>query len=112
MASLVKILFARLLVTAQARTLNLHEVLCYTLVPVPWSIANKDGMPNKTAKSQLLHALQAESDYDQEPRQDAVMFDRMALVHSLQKPTGTFASLAMQILTMLIRNSGDSRRID
>ena len=36
-------LFDRLIVTAQTREIDLHEVFAYPLGPVPWSLASADG---------------------------------------------------------------------
>ena len=50
--------FARMVVIAHHRQMNMQEVLTYPLGPLPWSLATADGAPTKTAKSALLHILE------------------------------------------------------
>ena len=50
--------FARMVVIAHHRQMNMQEVLTYPLGPLSWSIATADGAPTKTAKSALLHILE------------------------------------------------------
>ena len=59
-------LFARMVVMAQTRLLNLREVLTYEPGPSPWSLATPDGCPSKTQKSKLLELLEQ----DVEPAED------------------------------------------
>ena len=51
-------LFARMVVIAHHRQMNMQEVLTYPLGPLSWSLATADGVPTKTAKSALLHILE------------------------------------------------------
>ena len=50
--------FARMVVIAHHRQMNMQEVLTYPLGPLPWSLATADGAPTTTAKSALLHILE------------------------------------------------------
>ena len=50
--------FARMVVVAHHRHMNMQEVLTYPHGPLPWSLATADGAPTKTAKSALLHILE------------------------------------------------------
>ena len=54
-------MFARIVVIAHHRQMNMQEVLAYPLGPLPWSLAIADGAPTKTAKSALLHNLEGKS---------------------------------------------------
>lgn len=51
-------LFARLLVIAQSRSLNLRDVLKHELGPYPWSLSSVDGSLAKTVKSTMMSLLE------------------------------------------------------
>ena len=53
--------FARMVVIAYHRQMNMQEVLTYPLGPLSWSLATADGAPTKTAKSTLLHILEGKA---------------------------------------------------
>ena len=55
-------LFARMVVIAQQRQMNMQDVLKYSLGPLPWSIAAPDGGPTKTTKATLLHTLEGKAE--------------------------------------------------
>ena len=55
-------LFARPIVIAQARKLDMREVLKFSLGPVPWSFAMPDGTLAKTSKAKLLALLESGTD--------------------------------------------------
>ena len=50
-------LFGRIIVIAQSRSLDMRQVFAHPLGPLPWSLANPDGTPRKTAKSVLAKHL-------------------------------------------------------
>ena len=50
-----KALFAKMLLIAKSRKLQMEEVLKYSLRPFPGSLATSEGDLVKTAKSKLLH---------------------------------------------------------
>ena len=51
-------LFGRLLIVANARQINLREVLSYELSPVPCSLVKNDGSLRKATKSDLVSVLE------------------------------------------------------
>ena len=59
-------LFGRLLIVANARQVNLREILCFELSAVPYSLVHTDGTLRKTTKSDLFQIL--EKDVTVEPR--------------------------------------------
>ena len=101
-------LFGRLAVIAQSRSLNMQEVLQYTLGPVPWSLASLDGSLAKTAKSKLTDSLEKEMlpvDFEECP---VWLFDGMALLQSVVVVPETFGSLAQELfdrMSMLAKNA-------
>ena len=50
-------LFGRIIVIAQSGSLGVRDVFAHPLGPLPWSLANPDGTPRKTAKSVLTKHL-------------------------------------------------------
>ena len=52
-------LFGRLLIAANVRQINLKEVLCHELSPIPFSLAHHDGSLRKTTKSALAALIEA-----------------------------------------------------
>ena len=50
-------LFGRIIVIAQSGSLGIRDVFAHPLGPLPWSLANPDGTPRKTAKSVLTKHL-------------------------------------------------------
>ena len=51
-------IFARFLALTQSQgTLNLKQIFCYSLSPIPWALRLPDGSYVKTAKSKLLSKL-------------------------------------------------------
>lgn len=94
--------FARLLVIAQSRAMDLRQVLKYSLGPVPWSLATPDGQIAKTTKSLLLHLLEKDVPPVEAVPQDAVwVVDAMALLQSLSHAPRTFGELAEAIFCMV-----------
>jgi len=78
-------LFGRLLIVANAREVNLREILCFELSAVPYSLVHTDGTLRKTTKSDLFQIL--EKDVTVEPQlsflptlQTVYILDGMALV--------------------------------
>ena len=51
-------LFGRLLIVANARQINLMEVLSYELLPIPCSLAHQDGSLSKNTKSHLAGVIE------------------------------------------------------
>jgi hypothetical protein len=78
-------LFARLLVIAQSRQLNMRDVLRHELGSIPWSIATTDGCLVKTNKAALSSIIEKGSEHNGVlPNQSVWIFDAMALVQSLK----------------------------
>ena len=94
-------LFGRLLVAANARQINLKEVMSYELSPVPCSLVHQDGSLRKTTKSDFCSIL--EKNVTVLPRlplstSDTVyIIDGMALVQKMKSGGArTFGELSMK----------------
>lgn len=106
-------LFARLLVIAQTRDMDLREVFKHSLGPLPWSLTSTDGSLGKTDKSKLLELLtnQVEPAEDVPPTA-AWVVDGMAILQSLKEIPSTFKDLAIMIFNMIAPPSTMATRID
>lgn len=78
-------LFGKMVLIAQSRKLNMREIFCYPLGPLPWSLANADGTMKKTNKAVLGQYLeQNESLCDHQPSKCAVIIDAMAIIQKVR----------------------------
>ena len=107
-------LFARMVVMAQTRLLNLRQVLTFELGPLPWSLATPDGSPCKTQKSKLLALLEGDIQPEEDvPVTAAVIVDAMATLQALTSPPATFGELAQQVFTTITKSLTTPRcRVD
>ena len=92
-------LFGRLLIAANVRQINLKEVLCHELSPIPFSLAHHDGSLRKTTKSALAALIEAKVNVCARlqpfPRDTIHLIDGMALVQVLKSAgSSTFGELA------------------
>ncbi len=77
-------LFGNMILIAQNRKLEMGEVLCYPLGPLPWSLANADGTMKKTNKAVLAKQLDSRvSPTNDYPDQCATLVDAMGLIHKI-----------------------------
>ena len=106
-------LFARLLVVAQRRSMNLSDLFQYSLGPLPWSLASADGSLAKTDKSKLLEILTKDIQLVEDvPPTSAIIIDGMAIVQSLIPIPDTFEELALKVFHLAVPRSTLARRID
>jgi len=102
-----------MVVLAQTRKLDLHEVLSYILGPIPWSIASLDGGLTKTVKSVLQKIIEEGTPcLNILPQASACIIDAMAMIQAVASPPATFADLAEMLLDKLISYAGSASRID
>lgn len=80
-------LFMQLLLVAKERDIDMHNILCYTLSPVPGCFSSLDQTSiSKTGKSSLLKHLEGivpTSLVTERPERCAIAIDAMALIQSL-----------------------------
>ena len=106
-------LFARLLLAAQKRSMDLREVFQYPLGPLPWSLVSADGSLGKTDKSKLLESLTTDIDFVEDvPPTAAIIVDGMAVLQSLKQVPETFEELALAIFHHTISRASLARRVD
>ncbi len=106
-------LFGNMILIAQNRKLEMGEVLCYPLGPLPWSLANADGTMKKTNKAVLAKQLESRvSPTNDYPAQCATLVDAMGLIHKIHGDNQTFSELANHVLTQVLHDGHRSNRID
>ena len=88
-------LFARLLVVAQIRAMDIQDVLRFELGPLPWSLASADGSLCKTTKAKLLALLEdGVRPVEEVPLAAMWVVDGMAMFQGISSAPATFADLA------------------
>ena len=112
-----KDLFARMLLLAQSRELNLKEILKYSLRPFPRPLPTTDGDLVKTVKSKLLSTIEAQVPNCQIERIDgdkACILDAMSILQTLSAIPNTFKELAMRLLEIVVKCtvSHRAKRVD
>ena len=106
-------LFARLLVVAQTREMDLREVFKYSLGPLPWSLASTDGSLCKTVKSKLLESLsEGVEPAEDVPPTTALIVDGMAILQSMKEIPATFEELATAVFDSVVPKTALARRVD
>ena len=109
-------LFARLLVIAKSRQVDLEELLSYSLGTYPLSLSTTTGGLVKTAKSKLAEVLENESGNPEADvcafNSNALIVDAMAVIQSIKgkwKTFGEFADALLSNLIMLSRKYNSTR---
>ena len=101
-----KTLFAKMLLIAKSRELQMEEVLKYSLRPFPSSLATSEGDLVKTAKSKLLHKIEEDvpgACVDLPAVENkACILDAMAVLQTLTVIPATFGELATNLLTKVV----------
>ena len=110
-------LFARMLLLAQSREIDMKEVLTFSLGPFPLSLSTEMGTLHKTQKSKLMTTLESsvqDHTVDNIPDGNAIVIDGMALVQTTKKLPSTFGEFAEQLFSRVIKLSvyHKSSRVD
>ena len=109
-------LFARLLLVAKSRDIDLQNVLSFCLGAYPLSLASVSGSLLKTAKSKLADILERESgnphvDITDIPNDNALVVDAMAVVQCLKGNWKTFGDFADSVFNFLMKLARDCRAL-
>ena len=94
-----KDLFGRLMIVANARQINLMEVLSYELSPIPCSLSHQDGNLRKNTKSHLAGIIEklvtVVNQLQPSPENTVYILDGMAVIQMIKSGhTETFGELA------------------
>ena len=97
-------LFGRLLIVANARQINLMEVLSFELSPIPCSLAHQDGSLRKNTKSRLAGIIEklviVVPQLQPSPENTVYILDGMAVIQMIKTGrTATFGELAKHYFT-------------
>eukprot|EP00794_Sanderia_malayensis_P016393 gene16393-18031_t len=97
-------LFGRLLIAANVRQINLRDVLCYELSPIPFSLVHQDGSLRKTTKSALATLVEAKvnvcAQLELFARDTIHLIDGMAFIQVMKSPgSSAFGDLATKYLS-------------
>ena len=106
-------LFARLLVIGQSQQNCLRDLLTHELGPMPWSLATYNSSLAKKNKSTLAKLLRDGVEIlPNLPNASAVIVNAMARLQTLPRIPDCFIDLAHLILSAVIKQAGEARRID
>jgi len=106
-------LFATMILIAKNRKLDIHNVFCHPLGPLPWSLANPDGNMRKTSKATFGNHLECMAELVLDvPQPRATIIDAMALIQKLHGENHTFGKLSDYIFESVLHAGQGSERID
>jgi hypothetical protein len=103
-----KALFAKMLLIAKSRNLEMEEVLTYSLRPYPHPLATNEGDLVKTVKAKLLKMIEDEihdGSVDLPVGDKAYIFDAMAILQTLTVLPATFGELATDLLAKIVNTA-------
>ena len=102
--------FGQLILLAIENQISMERMLSFPLGPVPWALATADGIPAKTDKSKLMHALEDNAITAQKssPATTAYIIDGNALLQAQMSLPNTFGELSESIFAQL----PNVRRVD
>ncbi|KAF7990491.1 hypothetical protein HCN44_000296 [Aphidius gifuensis] len=111
-------LFGRLLDISLELDVDIKEVICFPITPVPMSLCHLDGKINKCQKSTLTECLEEELKIHMKKHEETirlpdfstVIIDGFDLLHQIVDAPKSFGNLAKIILQMVVRNK--ALRID
>ena len=112
-----KRLFAKMLLIARSRDVDMKEVLQYSLRPFPLPLATSDGNLVKTVKSKLLHLIEnrtADCLVDMIEGNRVLILDAMAILQTIKTIPSTFGELAHKLLVMVVELAmkSEAKRVD
>ena len=112
-----KRLFAKMLLIARSRDVDMKEVLQYSLRPFSLPLAASDGNLVKTVKSKLLHFIENRTaDYlvDMIEGNRVLILDAMAILQTIKTIPPTFGELAHKLLVMVVELAmkSEAKRVD
>ena len=108
-----RLLFSTMILIAQNRKMNMHDVFSHPLGHLPLALANADGSMKKTNKASLANYLETLIDSsDSIVSPSATLIDGMALIQKLHGENHTFRELSEFIFDSTLSSGHGSTRID
>ena len=81
--------FARMALLGEFRQIDMKVVFAHPLGPLPWSLADPHGLPQKTSKAKLFQQLERRITVTEKYPENAIsIFDGMAIFQKLKIPSG------------------------
>lgn len=106
-------IFGKIAIIQQSSNVDLKEVFCYPLEPVPWSIAYGSGDMIKTNKpASITEQENGATSVDQAPRAFVVVNDGMAMVHKVRNKGVTLDEFVNKLLKYGLTSSCHARGIN
>ena len=97
-------LFGSFLFLFLQRKVDMAEVFCYPLTPVPLSLCYTDGTILKSPKAKLLTELESRVKSEAPTKIDAAVVDGMFFLHLLVDPPKTFKQIAIYLLRKMFNS--------
>ena len=105
-ACIVRDIFGSVLRISLEKSIDMAEVLRYTLTPFPLSISQVDGTMLKSSKSTLMKMLEGRIETTAPVSVDVKIIDTMFFMHLQVNLPDSFAALAKQLLISIMRSKG------
>ena len=105
-------IFRKLDIIQQTRKLDLEQIFCYPLGPVPWSLGTSLGELFKTSKSTFMHKLEKGPTCVNVTPTVATIIDGMAMARKIKNSGLIFTKFADQLLKFAVSSNWHSCRID
>ena len=102
-----------MVIIAENRQLDMKDVLCHPMGPLPWVLSSVDGSLWKTSKAALAKELQKNVPTAEEiPQPSACIKDGMVMVEKLKGDHKKFSDVADSLFGMVLHERASSKRID
>ena len=104
-----------MMIIGQSRKIEVRELLCHSLGPLPWALATPEGFPRKTNKAYFDSNEHKDVQLaEQVPQHSATVIDGMSLVQKINIGTNksTFSKVASLLFSRVLREGSESNTID
>ena len=106
-------LFVGIVVISQTRQLDMKDVLCHPLGPIPWSLSNVDGTIRKTNKANFMsEPLKNAPVAGNFQGKTACIIDGMSIMQKINGTGKTFREIAKIAFQTALREGVHSEKID
>ena len=102
--AMVRDLFGSALFLSLQRKVDMAEVFCYPLTPVPLSLCHTDGTILSSPKAKLLTELESRVRSEAPTKIDAPVVDGMFFLHLLVDPPKTFKQIAIYLMRKMLND--------
>ena len=108
-----KNIFGRIVIMSQQRNIEMKEIFCYPLGPIPWALANSMGTLKKTNKAILMPKLEKNAESSEEVlSHSCTIIDGIALVRKIKTAGLTYEQFSVKLLNAVMSSGCSSNRVD